>query len=78
MVQGLAGLPQPLRETNHSATSVATASIARERDGGREVVAIDAPEEIAASPQSYTGQYLKQVLKRRPSSKARRPAEAAE
>jgi excinuclease ABC subunit A len=47
-------------------------------DAGGEVVAVGAPEEIAASPQSYTGQYLKQVLKRRPSSKARRAAEAAE
>jgi excinuclease UvrABC ATPase subunit len=36
------------------------------------------PEEIAANPASYTGQYLKQVLKRRPSSKARRAAEDAE
>lgn len=26
---------------------------------------VGTPEEIAASPQSYTGQYLKQVLKRR-------------
>jgi hypothetical protein len=34
--------------------------------------------EIAANPQSYTGHYLKQVVKRRPSSKARRAAEAAE
>ena len=32
---------------------------------------------VAASPQSYTGQYLKQVLKRR-SARAKRPAEAAE
>ena len=48
-------------------------------DAGGEVVAVGTPEEIAASPQSYTGQYLKQVLKRRPSSKAaKRPAEAAE
>jgi excinuclease UvrABC ATPase subunit len=38
----------------------------------------DTPEEIAVSPPSYTGQYLKQVLKRRPSSKTRRAAEAAE
>jgi excinuclease ABC subunit A len=47
-------------------------------DAGGEVVAIGTPEEIASRLQSYTGQYLKQVLKRRPSSKARRPAEAAE
>jgi len=48
-------------------------------DGGGEVVAVGTPEEIAANPRSYTGQYLKQVLKRRPSAKAaKRPAEAAE
>jgi excinuclease ABC subunit A len=51
-------------------------------DAGGEVVAVGTPEEIAANPRSYTGQYLKQVLKRRPSSKAakaaKRPAEAAE
>jgi hypothetical protein len=28
---------------------------------------IGTPEEIAAARESYTGQYLKQVLKRRPS-----------
>ena len=46
-------------------------------DAGGHVVAIGTPEEIAANPASYTGQYLKQVLKRRPSSKAggKRPAE---
>jgi hypothetical protein len=38
---------------------------------------IGTPEKIAASPQSYTGQYLKQVLKRR-SARAKCPAEAAE
>jgi excinuclease ABC subunit A len=49
-------------------------------DAGGEVVAVGAPEEIAANPASYTGQYLKQVLKRRPSSKSKRPVqiEAAE
>jgi excinuclease ABC subunit A len=50
-------------------------------DAGGEVVAIGTPEEIAALPQSYTGQYLKQVLKRRSgSARAKRPAatEAAE
>lgn len=30
------------------------------------------PEEIAANPASYTGHYLRQVLTRRPSSKAKR------
>jgi hypothetical protein len=33
-------------------------------------------EEFAANPASYTGQYLKQVLKRRPAAK--RAAQAAE
>ncbi len=48
-------------------------------DAGGEVVAVGTPEEIAANPRSYTGHYLKQVLKRRPSAKAaKRPAEAAE
>jgi excinuclease ABC subunit A len=28
-------------------------------------VAVGTPEEIAAAPQSYTGQYLKQVMDRR-------------
>ena len=41
-------------------------------DAGGEVVAIGTPEEIAANPASYTGHYLKQVLERRPSSKAKR------
>ena len=44
-------------------------------DAGGEVVAVGTPEEIAANPRSYTGQYIKQVLKRRPSS-AKRPAAA--
>jgi excinuclease ABC subunit A len=48
-------------------------------DAGGEVIAVGTPEEIAANPRSYTGQYLKQVLKRMPSAKtAKRPAEAAE
>ena len=34
-------------------------------DAGGEVVAIGTPEEIAANPASYTGQYLKQVMDRR-------------
>ncbi len=41
-------------------------------DAGGNVVAIGAPEEIAANPQSYTGQYLKQVMDRRRSGKAKR------
>jgi excinuclease ABC subunit A len=49
-------------------------------DAGGHVVAVGTPEEIAATPESYTGQYLRQVLERRRSGvKAKRPAtEAAE
>jgi excinuclease ABC subunit A len=47
-------------------------------DAGGNVVAIGAPEEIAANPQSYTGQYLTQVMDRRRSGKAKRAAAAAE
>ncbi len=47
-------------------------------DAGGEVVAIGTPEEIAANARSYTGQYLKQVLKRRSSATRKRAAEAAE
>lgn len=32
-------------------------------DKGGEIVALGSPEDIAASPQSYTGQYLKKVLR---------------
>ena len=44
-------------------------------DEGGQVVAVGTPEEIAANQASYTGHYLKQVLKRRPSSKTKREAE---
>jgi excinuclease ABC subunit A len=44
-------------------------------DAGGQVVAVGTPDEIAANPRSYTGQYLKQVLERRPSG-AKRPAAA--
>src|SRR6185436_4730567 len=47
-------------------------------DAGGEVVAVGTPEEIAATPQSYTGRYLKQALDRRRSGKAKRAAAAAE
>jgi excinuclease ABC subunit A len=51
-------------------------------DAGGEVVAVGTPEELAANPKSYTGQYLKQVFDRRRGGSARgkRPAqtEAAE
>jgi excinuclease ABC subunit A len=35
-------------------------------DGGGRVLGIGTPEQIAALPESYTGQYLKEVLARRP------------
>ena len=34
-------------------------------DGGGEIVAVGTPEDIAAEPRSYTGQFLKPLLKRR-------------
>ena len=43
-------------------------------DAGGHVVAVGMPEEIAANPASYTGQYLKQVFDRRRSGKANRAA----
>ena len=43
-------------------------------DAGGHVVAVGTPEEIAATPQSYTGQHLKQALDRR--RKTKRPAAA--
>ena len=43
-------------------------------DGGGELVASGRPEDIAAEPRSYTGQFLKELLSRRPGRKA----EAAE
>jgi len=45
-------------------------------DAGGHVVAVGTPEEIAANPASYTGQYLKQVFDRR--RKPKRAAQAAE
>jgi excinuclease ABC subunit A len=47
-------------------------------DAGGHVVAIGTPEEVAASPQSYTGQYLRQLLDRRRTGKRRATSEAAE
>jgi hypothetical protein len=41
-------------------------------------MAVGTPEEIAESPQSYTGHYLKRVLKRWGGAKARREPQAAE
>ena len=31
-------------------------------DGGGQIIARGSPEEVAATPQSYTGQYLKKYL----------------
>ena len=45
-------------------------------DAGGNVVAIGTPEEIAANAQSYTGQYLRQVMDRRRGAKAKRPQAA--
>jgi excinuclease ABC subunit A len=46
-------------------------------DAGGFVVAVGTPEEIAAVPQSYTGQYLRQALERRGNSKARRAGDGS-
>ncbi len=43
-------------------------------DGGGEVVAEGTPEEIAASPRSHTGRFLKTVLTRRPNDSTAKPA----
>ncbi|KAI93522.1 excinuclease ABC subunit A [Rhodomicrobium udaipurense JA643] len=49
-------------------------------DGGGRIVAEGRPEDIADAPGSYTGQFLKQLLKRRPAAKgkAKVTARAAE
>jgi len=47
-------------------------------DAGGHLVAVGTPEEIAANPASYTGQYLKQAFDRRRSGKAKRVTQAAE
>jgi excinuclease ABC subunit A len=39
-------------------------------DGGGELVAMGTPETIAAEPRSYTGQFLKELLGRRPGKRA--------
>jgi excinuclease ABC subunit A len=44
-------------------------------DGGGEIVASGTPEEVARSPRSYTGQYLKALLKNAPVSKKLKAAE---
>ncbi|WP_332701216.1 excinuclease ABC subunit UvrA [Devosia sp.] len=35
-------------------------------DGGGEIVAIGTPEDVVANPRSYTGQFLKEIMARRP------------
>ncbi|HEX4028198.1 MAG TPA: excinuclease ABC subunit UvrA [Rhizomicrobium sp.] len=44
-------------------------------DGGGEIVASGTPEEVAKSPRSYTGQYLKALLKNAPAPKRLKAAE---
>jgi len=39
-------------------------------DGGGEIVAIGTPETIVKEKRSYTGQFLKELLERRPSKAA--------
>jgi excinuclease ABC subunit A len=47
-------------------------------DAGGHVVAVGTPEEVAVNPESYTGQYLRQLLDRRRSGKRAAATEAAE
>jgi excinuclease ABC subunit A len=48
-------------------------------DAGGHVVAVGTPEDIARTPQSYTGQYLKQVMdRRRKAASGKRAPQAAE
>ncbi len=44
-------------------------------DGGGELVAVGRPENIVAEPRSYTGQFLKDLLERRPGARKREAAE---
>ena len=44
-------------------------------DGGGEIVAMGTPEEVAKTPRSYTGQYLKPLLKNTPAPKRLKAAE---
>ena len=46
-------------------------------DGGGEIVAAGTPEDVANEPRSYTGQYLKELFKRRPGKTKPREATAA-
>ncbi|GBE43846.1 UvrABC system protein A [bacterium BMS3Bbin10] len=47
-------------------------------DGGGRIVATGTPEEVAKTPESYTGRYLAELFARRPASGAKKAAEAAE
>jgi excinuclease ABC subunit A len=47
-------------------------------DGGGRIVAQGTPEDIAKSPDSHTGRFLKDVLARRPMKPTRKVREAAE
>jgi excinuclease ABC subunit A len=44
-------------------------------DGGGEIVAVGRPEDIAEAERSYTGQFLRELLRRRPGHKAQAAAE---
>jgi excinuclease ABC subunit A len=44
-------------------------------DGGGEIVASGTPEEVAKNPRSYTGHYLKPLLKNAATAKRLRAAE---
>ncbi|WP_454849426.1 excinuclease ABC subunit UvrA [Rhizobium binxianense] len=44
-------------------------------DGGGEIVAVGTPETIVREPRSYTGQFLKELLERRPAKKTVAAAE---
>jgi excinuclease ABC subunit A len=44
-------------------------------DGGGELVASGTPEDIVAEKRSYTGQFLKELLERRPKAGKREAAE---
>jgi excinuclease ABC subunit A len=45
-------------------------------DGGGRVIAQGTPEEVAATEGSYTGQYLRAVLAKKPAASAKRPVPA--
>jgi len=47
-------------------------------DGGGRVVAAGTPEDVARVRESYTGQYLRELLGRRAAGRGKREREAAE